>query len=89
MNGKSGFATLIDWANQIDELLTVRFPHAKKVISVLDNLNTHVISSLYEAFLPEKARMLAKRLEMYHTPKHGSWLDIAGIEINSMTTQCL
>jgi hypothetical protein len=81
--------TKIDWANQIDELLTGRFPNAKKVIVVSDNLNTHVISSLYEAFPPEKARTLAKRLEMHHTPKHGSWLDIAEIEINIMTTQCL
>ena len=81
--------TKIDWAHQIDELPTVRFPHAKKVVLVSDNLNTHAISSLYEAFSPEKARTLAKRLEMHHTPKHGSWLDIAEIEINIMTTQCL
>jgi hypothetical protein len=81
--------TKIDWAYQIEDLLTVRFPNAKKVVLVSDNLNTHVISSLYEAFPPEKARALAKRLEMHHTPKHGSWLDIAEIEINIMTTQCL
>jgi hypothetical protein len=81
--------TEIDWARQIDELLTIRFPGAKKVVLVSDNLNTHVISSLYEAFSPEKARSLAKRLEMHHTPKHGSWLDIAEIEIDIMTTQCL
>jgi hypothetical protein len=81
--------TKIDWARQIDELLTVRFPNAKKVVLVSDNLNTHVTSSLYEAFSPEKARILAKRLEMHHTPKHGSWLDIAEIEINIVTTQCL
>jgi hypothetical protein len=81
--------TKIDWAHQIDELLTTRFPHARKVILVLDNLNTHMIPSLYEAFPPEKARALAKRLEMHYTPKHGSWLDIAEIEINIMTTQCL
>jgi hypothetical protein len=81
--------TKIDWAHQIDELLTVRFPNAKKVVLVSDNLNTHVISSLYEAFPPEKARSLAKRLEMHHTPKLGSWLDIAEIEINIVTTQCL
>jgi hypothetical protein len=81
--------TKIDWAHQMDDLLTVRFPNAKKVVLVSDNLNTHVISSLYEAFPPEKARTLAKRLEMHHTPKHGSWLDIAEIEINVMTMQCL
>jgi hypothetical protein len=81
--------TKIDWAHQIDDLLTVRFANAKKVILISDNLNTHVISSLYEAFPPEKARALAKRLEMHHTPKHGIRLDIAEIEINIMTTQCL
>jgi hypothetical protein len=81
--------TKVDRAHQIDELLTIRFPDAEKVVPVSDNLNTHVISSLYEAFAPEKARSLAKRLEMHHTPKHGSWLDIAEIEINIMTTQCL
>jgi hypothetical protein len=81
--------TKIDWARQIDELLTARFPHAKKVVLVSDNLNTHMISSLYEAFPPEKARTLAQRLEMHHTPKHGSWLDIAEIEINIVTAQCL
>jgi hypothetical protein len=81
--------TKIDWAGQIDELLTVRFPYAKKVVLVSDNLNTHVIASLYEAFPPEKARSLSRRLEMHHTPKHGSWLDIAEIEINILTAQCL
>jgi hypothetical protein len=81
--------TKVVWAHQIDDLLTVRFPHAKKVVLVSDNLNTHVISSLYEAFPPGKARALAQRLEMHHTPKHGSWLDIAEIEINIMATQCL
>jgi hypothetical protein len=81
--------TKIDGAHQIDELLTVRFLHAKKVGLVSDNLNTPMISSRYEAFSPEKARALAKRLEMHHTPKHGSWLEIAEIEINMMTTQCL
>jgi hypothetical protein len=59
------------------------------VALALDNLNTYVVSSLYEAFPPEKARPLARRLEMHYAPKHGSWLDIAEIEINIMTTQCL
>jgi hypothetical protein len=81
--------TKIDWAHQIDELLAVRFPDAKKAVLVSDNLNTHVISSLYEAFPPEKAGTLARRLEMRHTPKHGSWLDIAEIGINIMTGQSL
>lgn len=81
--------TRIDWAEQIDKLLTVHYPDAEKVILVSDNLNTHTISSLYEAFQPEKALILAKRLEMHHTPKHGSWLNIAEIELNVMTSQCL
>jgi len=84
-----GRRTKVDRAHQIDELLTVRFPGAEKVVLVSDNLNTHVVSSLYEAFPPGKARSLARRLEMHHTPKHGSWLDIAEIEINTMTAQCL
>ena len=55
----------------------------------MDNLNTHSISSLYEAFPPEIARSLVKRLEIHHTPKHGSWLNIAEIELSAMTKQCL
>ena len=55
----------------------------------MENLNTHAISSLYETFPPEKARALAKRLEIYYTPKHGSWLNIAEIELSAMTVQCL
>jgi hypothetical protein len=81
--------TKIDWADQIDKLLTIHYPDAEKVILVSDNLNTHTISSLYEAFPPEKALRLAKRLEMHHTPKHGSWLNVAEIELSVMTTQCL
>jgi hypothetical protein len=81
--------TQVDWARQIDRLLTVHYPDAGKVILISDNLNTHTVSSLYEAFLPEEALSLAKRLEMHHTPKHGSWLNVAGIELNVLTTQCL
>jgi hypothetical protein len=81
--------TKVDWAAQIDKLLTIHYPDAEKIILVSDNLNTHTISSLYEAFTPEKALRLAKRLEMHHTPKHGSWLNIAEIELSAMTTQCL
>ena len=78
-----------DWAFQIQELLEVHYPHAKKVRLVMDNLNTHSISSLYETFEPETALRLAKRLEIHHTPKHGSWLNIAEIELSAMTIQCL
>lgn len=79
----------IDWAEEIDHLLNVIYPDKKKIILVMDNLNTHSIASLYKAFPPEKARELAKRLEVRHTPKHGSWLNIAEIELNVMTRQCL
>lgn len=81
--------TRIDWANQIRELLEIHYPNTPKIRLVLDNLNTHSISSLYEAFLPETARSLAKRLEIHYTPKHGSWLNIAEIELSAMTRQCL
>jgi hypothetical protein len=81
--------TKIDWALQIKELLEVHYPHAKLIRLVMDNLNTHSISSLYEAFEPEKALEMAKRLEIHHTPKHGSWLNIAEIELSAMTLQCL
>ena len=78
-----------DWAIQIQELLEVHYPHAKRIRLVMDNLNTHTISSLYETFPPEVALRLAKRLEIHYTPKHGSWLNIAEIELNVMTKQCL
>lgn len=81
--------TKIDWAYQIRELLDIHYPKAKKIRLVMDNLNTHSISSLYEAFPPEIARSLAKRLEIHYTPKHGSWLNIAEIELSAMTKQCL
>jgi len=81
--------TRIDWANEIRELLEVHYRNARKVRLVMDNLNTHSISSLYEAFEPETARRLAKRLEIHYTPKHGSWLNIAEIELSAMTRQCL
>ena len=81
--------TRIDWANEIKELLDVHYPDASKIRLVMDNLNTHSISSLYQAFDPETARRLAKRLEIHYTPKHGSWLNIAEIELSTMTRQCL
>ena len=81
--------TKVDWAWMIKELLEVHYPQAKRIRLVMDNLNTHTVASLYEAFPPEKARELARRLEIHYTPKHGSWLNIAEIELNVMTLQCL
>ena len=73
--------TKVDWAHQIRHLLEVEYPECSKVRLVMDNLNTHSISSLYEAFPPEIARSLVKRLEIHYTPKHGSGLNIAEIEL--------
>jgi len=81
--------TRIDWARQVERLLTHDYPTAKKVVLVMDNLNTHTTGSLYEAFPPDKAFALAQRLEIHHTPKHGSWLNIAEIELSRLTRQCL
>jgi hypothetical protein len=81
--------TRIDWAHEIDQLLSVDYPHAERIVLVMDNLNTHTLGSLYEAFEPAKARALAERLELHYTPKHGSWLNIAEIELSRLTRQCL
>jgi len=78
-----------DWAAQVAELLEHHYPDAPKICLVMDNLNTHNISSLYETFPASRARELAKRLEIHYTPKHGSWLNIAEIELSVMTSQCL
>ena len=78
----------LDWAEQIRILLEEDYPDAEFVVLVMDNLNTHTIGSLNEAFLPNKARELARRLEIHYTPKHGSWLNIAE-ELSVFTKQCL
>jgi hypothetical protein len=78
-----------DWALRIRELLDVHYPHARKIRLVMDNLNTHAVSSLYETFPPAVALQMARRLEIHYTPKHGSWLDIAEIELSALTRQCL
>jgi hypothetical protein len=78
-----------DWAAQIKWLLDEQYPKAEKVVLVMDNLNTHNISSLYKKFPPEEAFRLAQRLEIHYTPKHGSWLDMAEIELSALTIQCL
>lgn len=81
--------TRLDWARCVAELLEVHYPTAPRICLVMDNLNTHTISSLYAAFPPARARALARRLEIHYTPKHGSWLNIAEIELSAMTSQCL
>lgn len=78
-----------DWAEEMKEVLDIDFPDAEKVIVVCDNLNTHNIGSFYEAFEPAEARRLVKRLEIHYTPKHGSWLNIAEIEISILSRECL
>ena len=81
--------TKVDWALEIQQLLEEDFPDAARLILVCDNLNTHKPGSLYEAFEPRKARRLAKRLRIHYTPKHGSWLNVAEIELSAMSRQCL
>lgn len=81
--------TRVDWAQFIRLLLLTIYPKVAKVILVMDNLNTHSIASLYEAFDPEIARALAARLEIHYTPKHGSWLNMAETELSVLSRQCL
>lgn len=81
--------TRVDWAQEINTLLTKDYPDASTVVLVMDNLNTHTLGSLYEAFAPAKARALASRLEIHYTPKHGSWLNVAEIELSALSRQCL
>ena len=79
----------VDWAQVIAELLEIHYPNVERIRLVMDNLNTHAGGSLYQAFPPEKARQLYERLEIHYTPKHGSWLDMAEIELSVLTGQCL
>ncbi len=81
--------TALDWAEEIKYLLTECYPGNEKIILVMDNLNTHVIGSLYKKYPAQEAHSYARRLEIHYTPKHGSWLNIAEIELNVMTRQCL
>jgi hypothetical protein len=81
--------TAVDWAPQIKSLLDEGSPDADQVDLVCDNLNTHNLASLYEAFEPQEARRLARRLEVHHTPTHGSWLNIAEIALSVLSKQCL
>ena len=77
------------WAHQIKELVDVRYPEAECIVLVMDNLNTHTPASLYEAFEPKEAKRLADKLEIHYSPKHGSWLNMAEIELSVLSRQCL
>ncbi len=78
-----------DWALWIADMLEDRYPQAERVVLLMDNLNTHGIESLYASFAPAKARRLAERFESHYTPKHGSWLNMAEIELSALGRQCL
>jgi DDE superfamily endonuclease len=81
--------TRIDWAHCVKDLVDVHYPDAEVIVLVQDNLNTHTPASLYEAFEPAEAKRLADRLELHYTPKHGSWLNMAEIELAVLAEQCL
>jgi DDE superfamily endonuclease len=81
--------TGVDFAEVVPTLVEEMYPEAEEVVLVMDNLNTHKLASLYEAFPPEQARRIADRLEVHHTPKHGSWLNMAEIELSVLSRQCL
>ena len=81
--------TRVDWARFVQMLLLTAYPLAEKVVLVMDNLNTHGIASLYEAFTPDVALALSARLEIHYTPKHGSWLNMAETELSVLSRQCL
>jgi hypothetical protein len=81
--------TRIDWAHCVKDLLDICYPDAEQVVLVQDNLNTHTPASLYAAFAPAEAKRLADRLELHSTPKHGSWLNMAEIELSILAEQCL
>jgi hypothetical protein len=81
--------TMLDFAEVIRWLVEEVHEEAEKVVLVMDNLNTHKLASLYEAFPPEQARRIAEKLEIHHTPKHGSWLNMAEIELSVLARQCL
>lgn len=81
--------TKVDWALEMEQMLNGRYKDATKVILICDNLNTHTKGAFYEAFTPEKARNLVRRMEFRYTPKHGSWLNAAENELSSMTRQCI
>lgn len=81
--------TKVDWAHYIKKLVDGPYMDAEKIVLVSDNLNTHNASSFYEAFPPQEARRIIEKLEFHYTPKHGSWLNIAEIELSHLNRQCL
>lgn len=81
--------TKLDWAVEMARLLEGRYAACEKVVLVCDNLNTHTRGAFYEAFAPERARSLVRRIEFHHTPRHGSWLNIAENELSALTRQCV
>src|SRR5438094_366525 len=81
--------TAVDFAEFVRDIVDRWYPDAQKIVLVMDNLNTHKLASLYEAFAPEEARRLVEKLEIHYTPKHGSWLNIAEIEFSLLSRQCL
>jgi len=81
--------TRTDWAHCVKDLVDVHYPAAERIVLVLDNLNTHSPASLYAAFPPAEAKRLADKLEIHYTPKHGSWLNMAEIELGVLAGQCL
>lgn len=81
--------TKVDWAIEMAQLLEGRYADCERVILICDQLNTHTKGAFYEAFEPERARQLVRRIEFRHTPKHGSWLNIAENELSSLTRQCI
>jgi len=81
--------TKIDWAHCVKDLVDLHYPEAERVVLVMDNLNTHTPAALYEAFVPAEARRIARKLEIHYTPKHGSWLNMAEIELSVLARQCL
>lgn len=85
----TGRRTAVDFAEVVRWLVEEVHEEAEKVVLVMDNLNTHKLASLYGAFPPEQARRIAERLEVHHTPKHGSWLNVAEIELSVLARQCL
>ena len=81
--------TAVDFAEVLRWLAEEIHPDAERIVLVMDNLNTHKLASLYEAFPPEQARRIAERLEIHYTPKHGSWLNVAEVELSVLARQCL
>lgn len=81
--------TAIDFASQMRKLVDLHYPEAEKIRVVLDNLNTHILAALYEAFEPQQARRIARKLEFDHTPKHASWLNQAEIEFSVVCGECI